>query len=265
MKRLLYWITRGVLLTAIIGSANSCRKDSPEDDFPGKMVLEPREFFSGKDRHVALYAVTTEEYPCSNFLIGYNCTTTNGSTIIEFKGVQLADDCITIMGPAKAFIDLGHITEASGKVVFEISQETVRSVFQTTADYLKIIITEGTSTRLAFSETMMHRLPANYVWGYAHAKTAVNDGAYDIFLNKLQQSGAEKRSLAPGNYGFIRVTEDENIIIFDRKDKIEAEYSFVFFYDNDFQLLQSIAENFRDEFVITLYSAKGDHFHNQKL
>lgn len=265
MNRLLYWITRGVFLTAIIGSTSSCSKDLPADDFPGKIVLEPREFFSGKDRHIALYAVTTEEYPCSNFLIGYNRSTTNGGTVIEFKGVQLADDCITIMGPAKAFIDLGLITEASGKMVFEISQEMVRSVFQTTAEYLKIIITEGGSTRLAFSETMMHRLPENYVWGYAHAKTAVGDDAYTVFLNKLHQSGAEKISLEPGNYGFIRVTEDKNMIIFDRKGQIESEHSFVFAYDDDFQILQSIAENFRDEFVIILYSAKGDHFHNQKF
>ncbi len=240
----------------------ACQREPEMDDFSGKLMVELREVFNGEERQMALYVVTLEEYPCANFQIAYTYTHVAGRRMIIFEGIELSEACITAFGPARTFIGLGDMQEGSHDVHMEINRETIITSFEVKEDLLKMSVLGGYSPYLDFYEKVMHRLSAEHVWGYVHAKMPGAETDYSDFFAQLWQAQAEEETLPPGNYGFFRIGE-EYFVLFDHIHHYMPENPIVIRFDGDFQVLREIALEFSEEYVIALYSGKGDVFLNQ--
>ncbi len=232
------------------------------DDFSGKLMVELREVFAGESRQMALFVVTLEEYPCTNFEIEYTYTSVAGRRMILFEGIGLSEACLTAFGPARAFIGLGEMQEGSHDVHMEINRETIITSFDLNEDLLKLSVLGGYSPYLDFYEKEMHRLSADHVWGYVHSKMPGAETDYADFFARLWQVQAEEELLPPGNYGFFRIGEGY-FVLFDHINHYMPENPFVIKFDGDFQVLQQIALEFNDEYMVSFYSGKGDVFFNQ--
>lgn len=233
------------------------------DEFPGSLIVELRESFVENERIPAIYVVTQEEFPCANFYIDYTYSHTEGQRNIRFNRLVLPGNCLTAFGRAKAFIELESMHDGIHNVHLEVNNDKLLTEFHLATDILTVEMPLGKIWSIQFPETMMHRLSDDYVWGYVHAIAPQSHNDYSQFFKQLTEAGAEEKQLEPGNYGFFRVGED-SFVLFVHEMHFHPETPFVLLFDNDFQTLTDIAYSFSDDFVIVLYSAKGDVYHNQQ-
>lgn len=83
------------------------------------------------------------------------------------------------------------------------------------------------------------------------------------FFQDLWGIGAKEESLEPGNYGFFRVTEDD-WYIFEHMQQYRPQNPFVFQFDEAFDQLCTLADEYSEHYVIVLYDTQGHYHHNQQ-
>ncbi len=252
-----------ILFLAVASLFYACQKETEMDEFPGSLIVELRESFVNNERIPALYVVTQEEFPCANFYIDYTYSHADGQRKIRFNRLVLPGNCLTAFGRAKAFIELESMSEGIHPVYFEVNKNELLTEFHLDEDSLTVDMPLGKIGSILFAENIMYRLPDKYVWGYIHAKAPQSHNDYSQFFQQLLEAGAEEKHLEPGNYGFFRIDE-ESFVLFVHEMHFHPETPFVLLFDNDFEILTDIAYGLNDDFVIVLYSAKGDVYHNQQ-
>lgn len=241
----------------------SCNKEDESAEFSGHLSIELRKFFGNGTRNTALLVVSREEYPCSNFEIKYETSLSGNRKLINFSGIKLYDACVTSVGPAKAYIDLGAIPPGSqDDLVFVVNNESVSTSLTGDHEIIALDVVKGDNTYIEIKNARITRLPGNFIWGYIHSKA--DDGEVDgeSFCQSLWDAGVVKEELPPGNYGFFSIS-DGKFELFESEYTYLAENYFLGSYDGEFGMLKDIAVEFREEYVIAIYSGLGDIFHNQ--
>ncbi len=241
----------------------ACQKDDEIHDLSGMMLLELREHLVNGERQMALYAETREEYPCLNFYLEYSYTKDSDSRHIHFEGVRAPRVCLTAIGRAKAFLSLGEMEEGKHEVQFLINEEFLVSNFLVSEDVLEVKMISDSPEFLEFREKEMHRLGDNHAWGYIHPKSGDQEKEIETFMQELWDMGAIEESLDPANYGFFRITQ-EAWHFFDHLQEYKPQNPFVFLFDDGFEALTTLADNYSDHFVIVLYDTQGNYYHNQR-
>ncbi len=242
---------------------NGCRKNDSLVDFPVALSLELREVFHDNARHTALFVSTVQEYECINYEIEYLYTKTIQHRYIEFTGIYLPSTCATAIGPATAHIVLGEMDADRHDVLFGIEKHIMKTTFDVDDSNIQVVVDEGETEFLDFVEYTLNRLPEDFVWGYVIARSSANQNSFDDFFDKFWNTGATHEDLPAGNYGFFRITEDKDMILFSYDVSYYPEHYFVCTFDDDFYKLQSVAESFSAYYIIVLFSARGDYYHNQ--
>lgn len=241
----------------------ACQKDDEMHDLSGTVVLELREHAVNGDRQMALYAETREEYPCLNFYIEYSYIKDSDSRHIHFEGVRAPRVCLTAIGPAKAFMGLGKMEEGEHELQFLINEELSISKFLVSEEEVEVKMISASPEFLEFREKVMYRLGDNHAWGYIHAKSSDQEKEIEAFMDELWAMGAIEESLDPANYGFFRITQ-EAWHFFDHLQEYQPQNPFVFLFEDGFESLTTLADNYSDHFVIVLYDTQGNYYHNQR-
>ncbi len=262
MNRLLFIVMMHISLLLAFSLA-ACQKDGDMHDLSGTVVLELREHAPDGLRKLGLYAETREEYPCLNFEIEVDYTHTSDSRHIHFLGVKAPRICLTAIGPARTFIDLGEMDEGAHELQFMLNEEYSVVNLVVTEDHVEVKMISAHPEFLEFKEHEMHRLADNHAWGYIHAKSAEPDKEVEAFFQELWELGAVEETLDPGNYGYFRVTE-EAWYYFDHLHQYQPQNPFVVQFDDDFSQLIDLADEYSDHFVIVLYDTQGSYHHNQQ-
>lgn len=252
-----------VLMPVCLLFLSGCRKNDSLIDFPVALTLELREVFLNDARHTALFVSTVQEYECINYEIEFQYTQTTQHRHIAFTGIYVPSTCATAIGPATAYILLGEMDTDRHDVLFDIDKDLLKTAFDVDDSSIHVVVEEGETELLDFVEYTMKRLPEDYVWGYIIARSSANQNSFDDFFDKLWNTGALPQDLPPGNYGFFRITEDKEMILFSYDVSYCPDHFFICTTDNDFYKLQAVAESFSAHYVIVLFSARGDYYHNQ--
>ncbi len=244
-------------------SLAACQKDEDMHDLSGPVMLELREYAPEGERKFGLYAETKEEYPCLNFLIDYDLTHTSEGRHLHFLGVKAPTVCLTALGPAKSFVDLGEMDDGLHQLQFMLNEEYSEVNLLVSEEVIEVNMVSAHPGSLMFSEREMYRLDDNYAWGYIHAKSTKPDKEMGVFFQDLWELGATEESLDPGNYGFFRITKDA-WYFFEHMQQYQPQNPFVFQFDEQFDQLCTLADDYSAYFVIVLYDVQGHYHHNQQ-
>lgn len=241
----------------------ACQKEEEMHDLSGVVVLELREHAPDGERKLGLYAETKDEYPCLNFLIDYELSHSSDVRHLHFPGVKAPTVCLTALGPAKALIDLGGMDDGLHHLQFLLNEEYSEVKLQVSDTLVEVNIVSIHPGSLEFREKVMFRIDDNHAWGYIHAKSTKPDKEMAAFFQDLWDIGAKEKNLDPGNYGFFRITDD-NWYFFDHMQQYRPQNPFVFQFDEDFDLLRTLADDYSEHYVIVLYDTQGQYHHNQQ-
>lgn len=129
-----------------------------------------------------LKLMSTEIYPCINFILSTTQFINGNELIIRFDNIDISDICFTAFGPAVSYIDLpentDHITLLNGskidKYAVEINQEKVN-----------MTLIERNFTNSLYEKTF--RYPENS-FAYVCGTNTNNTEIYTDFLNILKQN-----------------------------------------------------------------------------
>ncbi len=244
-------------------SLAACQKDKDMHDLSGTVMLELRELAADGERKFGLYAETKEEYPCLNFLIDYDLTHTSDGTHLHLSGVKAPTVCLTALGPAKAFVDLGKMDDGLHQLQFMLNEEYSEVNLLVSKEVVMANMVTIHPVSLEFSEHEMYRLADNHAWGYIHAKSTKPDKEMGAFFQELWELGATEENPDPGNYGFFRITEGA-WHYYDHMHQYQPQNPFVFQFDDAFEQLSDLADDYSAHYVIVLYDALGQYHHNQQ-
>jgi len=244
-------------------SLAACQKDDEMHDLDGVVLLELREHAPDGERKLGLYAETKDGYPCLNFLIDYELTHASDGIHLHFLGVKAPTFCLTALGPAKAFVDFGKLDHGVHQLQFQLNKEHSDGSLLVSETLVELDIAHMQPASLKLKDYEMRRLQDNHAWGYIHAKSTKPDKEMAAFFDDLWEIGAEKESLDPGNYGFFRITKDD-WYFFEQKQQYRPQNPFVFQFDEAFDHLCVLADDYSEHFVIVLYDTQGHYHHNQQ-
>ncbi len=244
-------------------SLAACQKDDEMYDLDGVVMLELREYATDGERKLGLYAETKDGYPCLNFLIDYELTHVSDGIHLHFLGVKAPTVCLTAIGPAKAFVDFGKMDDGLHQLHFKLNNEHSQGSLLVSETLMELNIASMPPASLVFKEHEMVRLENYHAWGYIHAKSTKPDMEMAAFFEDLWDIGAKKESLEPGNYGFFRITE-ENWYFFENMQQYRPQNPFVVQFDEEFDQLCDLADDYSEQFVIVLYNTWGHYHHNQQ-
>ncbi len=241
----------------------ACNKEDEKAVFSGHLSIELRKFFENGQKNTALHVVSIEEYPCSNFQIKYETSQSGSSQVISFEGIRLYDACVTSVGPAMAFIEIGQALPGTHHdLVFIVNDESVSTSLIGEQDKVFLDLVKGDNPFIEIRNEQVKRVPGNFVWGYIHGKAGITDIDSSIFYDSLWDAGVVKKNLPPGNYGFFRIG-DEKLELFDQGHSNFHENYFLGEFEDDFDTLEDIAREFSEDYVIAIFSGAGEIFHNQ--
>ncbi len=261
MIRIAFYIIFCISLLMVL-SLSACQKEDDMHDLSGVVMLELREVCVDGERLIALYAETREQYPCLNFFIDYEVTKELQQRSVHFKGLHVPKICLTAIGPAKAFIELGKMQKGQHPTDILLNEDHVKTFFHLSEDLLHVEIRSDNAESLEFVEYDMHRLSDAYHWGYMQVLQTEPDKNVEDFLEDLWDAGAQAVSLESGNYGFFRIQED-NIILFDDMHQRKVQNPLLFVFDGDIEVLTGLADDYSETLAISFSNPKGEHYHNQ--
>lgn len=262
MNRLFFIIITHVTLLLAFSMA-ACQKDEDIHDLSGTVVLELREHAADGLRKLGLYAETKEEYPCLNFAIEFEYTQASNSRHIHFLGVKAPRVCLTALGPAKTFLNLGEMDDGVHELQFMLNEEYSVVNLLVSEELVEVKMISAHPKFLIFREHELYRLTNSHAWGYIHAKSTEPDKEMELFFLDLWDLGATEETLEPGNYGYFRIT-DEAWYYFDHMHQYQPQNPFVIQFDDEFDQLRDLADEYSEHFVIVLYDAQGHYHHNQQ-
>lgn len=122
MKFVLYSCTTILLLTTIL---TSCTKEKASnlglgatEEISSNIRVRFGEDPYNPDKKLAFIGKTEKNYPCSNYIIGYNLTTEQNTIKISFININKPGICATAFGPATCSIPVENISDGDYKVQF---------------------------------------------------------------------------------------------------------------------------------------------------
>lgn len=243
---------------------SACQQEDDMHDLSGVVMLELRETCVDQERHVALYAETREQYPCLNFFIEYAVIQGSSQTNVYFKGLQVPKICLTALGPAMAIVETGLMNPGQHPVNFHLNEEDLNTLFHLSEDLLQVELLSDNVEFLEFTELEMHRLSDYHYWGYIQVLRSDSDKNAADFYEDLWDAGAQPVSLEPGNYGFFRIKEEEETILFDGTYHRKVQNPLLFQFDGDVDVIRDLANDYSENLAISFSNPLGEHHDNQQ-
>lgn len=171
MYRIFFIIIMHMSFLLALGLA-ACQKDEEMHDLDGAVMIELREHAPEGQRMIGIYAETKDAYPCLNFLIDYTLAHIAEGRHLHFHGVKAPSICLTALGPARAFVDLGDMDGGLHQLQILLNEEYSEVNLLVSKTQVSVNIVSMEPGSLEFSEHEMLRLGDKHTWGYIHPKSS---------------------------------------------------------------------------------------------
>lgn len=249
------------ILIALLSSAG-CEKTTNYDYqlVDSDIVIRMREELGNPKRSFELVLQTDKAYPCINYSLITNSTTTTDRISIEVLGINAPTICFTAIGPAGSTIPVSIIQNKSYDIEFKIGTNisTGRLICAPNEFTLQMY----DLLQIKIDGPVLKRVPAYTIWGTVgyHSSTTINK--VNDFINSLVTAGASGINLEDGNYNYFEI-EDGNI-----KEPANSGYwftkTFVYNFAGDKNLVRSIvkdySKNYGDLMSISVYGDMGEEY-----
>jgi len=261
MKRFIYTIISLLLLMS------SCKKDAPIEnidsdiEFDTDIKIKMKETLDSSKRTLQFYCFTEKEYGCANYGIKSTFNYSSNSIEIDFKEVLFSDFCLTAFGPARTTIDLGTISNGIYKLNIKVGKNNSEGQIVVTSNSYSILLTN--QSQLQLTNSPLHRIPTNTIWGTIGYHTSFSDTLVQSFIDSLLYLGATVQTYEPGDYDYFQIDSSGQILPPQNYGNWIVR-PYIFRYSGNTADLKTLLENFGtyygNSMNIFLYTTKGEEF-----
>ena len=149
------------------------------------------------ERSLKFECRTQESYRCSNFAIDCSLQQRQGAIRLDFNRVIEPNICLTSIGPARAYFDLGALATGTTSLDLRSALGNVNGTIEVSEGSYRALVSEGP---VLFDDATLRRIPEGTVWGmFGYARPEMQPVAQAV-IDEMVSLGATPRRLAAGRY-----------------------------------------------------------------
>jgi hypothetical protein len=253
---------KAIFLLIIFLSSISCEK-TPNYEYQlieSDILIRMSEELGNPIRSFKFGLQTDKAYPCINYSLITNSTTTDDKISVEVFGINAPTVCLTAIGPASSAIPVTSIQNKTYDIEFKIGTNISTGKLICTSNEFKLQMND--LLQIKINGPVLKRVPVNTIWGTVgyHNSTSIDE--VNKFINSIKAAGASEVTLEDGNYNYFEI---ENGKI---KEPTNSGYwftkTFIYKFSGDKNLIRSIVKdygkNVGDLLSITVHGDKGEEF-----
>lgn len=145
--------------------------------------------------------LTDSLYGCANYSIDFVLTSSADSFDLTFTEITPPTVCLPAFAPAFAIVNIGSVP--NGTYQFPITVNTIVAAAQLIVTDSTIQIVNGDSTWTNIHRPLLHRVPANLIWGQVGYNLAGDFDSANSYFDSLVSAGAVPETLSAGSYGYF--------------------------------------------------------------
>lgn len=242
----------------------SCKKQSTSDSkIDSDIVINVREQLNNGQQTLLLTCDTEKIYGCGNYGLHYKLNKTANKIDISFEGIIKPNICLTSLGPATAFIDLGKVAAGVYQLNIKTNGKLSKGELVVTPDSYTISIPNRTQIQLP--QPILPRIPANTIWGTIGYHTASSETIAQSVVDALIQAGATARTYTQGNYWYFNIDANGKILP-PKNHGYWFVKPFILQYGGDIDklktLLQQIKAQHGNNLYVTVNTSNGEVLRN---
>jgi len=243
-------------------SSISCEKTTSYEYqlIDSDIVIRMSEELGNPTRSFELGLQTDKAYPCINYSLITNSTSTTDKISIEVLGINAPTICLTAIGPAGSTIPITNVQNKSYDIDFKIGNNISTGKLICTSNEFKLQMND--LLQIKINGPILKRVPVNTIWGTVGYHNSTTIDKVNDFISSIKAAGASEVNLEDGNYNYFEI---ENGKI---KETTSSGYwftkTFVYKFSGDKNLVRSIvkdySKNFGDLMSISVYGDMGEEF-----
>ena len=240
----------------------------PVNTLGSEVELSMTEFVEEDERTLTLKFLTRKDFPCINYRIKNTLIMDDQSINITLEKVEKADVCLDAIGPASAFVELGHLPNKEYNLNIQLGESIIKSGTLTVSkDAYHIEMHDYESVELVNPD--LQRIPDQAVWGLIKYEMNDNNKKFSKYFDQvMDRAGASDKKFAEGQYGYFEVGADGGITQPQEAKEDVVEQRFLFDFNGDADDLKMVLKQVNSTYKdvqIRLYNAQGREFRNWDL
>lgn len=248
-----------LVIIIFLWTTTSCRKNKAGTEKINDKVnayMSPASEKYGNKQPFSIACRTEERYPCSNYSIIYNMSSSGNTFDIELEHVKTQEICLTAIGPATCTVPIGDVEDGNYNLNFFLNGR--KNSYQLTVTDKSYSISGNSSTvaenqkYVDITEKILMKIPADIYWGKMWDHTGDNmQPAYRWLDSALSSKGAVATKLEAGNYFYFKVDKSGVPVSDDGSKSINYVYKYTGAIDD----LKPIFKHFADTVSVRLQNA----------
>ena len=199
-------------------------------------------------RSVQLRCVTDSIFPCANFLIEYDLSTTSNTLALTFTRISDLTFCLDGFAPAAAIVILGVLANISYDFPITVNSLTLPAQLILTDSTIEI--TGGDSTWTNIVRPVLYRVPANIIWGEVGYNDPILRDSALTFFDSLISLGATPDTLSSGHYGYFFIDSSsaiDSILELGPSIGTNSVFSYIYSYAGDTTALSNLVTAYQNQ------------------
>ncbi len=199
-------------------------------------------------RSVQLRCVTDSIFPCPDFLIEYNLSTTSNTLALTFTKISKPTLCPDGFAPAAAIVSLGVLASISYDFPITVNSLTLPAQLILTDSTIEIL--NGDSTWTDVVRPVLYRVPANTIWGEVGYNDPVLRDSALTFFDSLTSLGATPATLSSGHYGYFFIDNTntiDSILELGPSIGTDSLFSYIYNYIGDTTALSNLVTAYQNQ------------------
>ncbi|MCH9023729.1 MAG: hypothetical protein IH931_00185 [candidate division Zixibacteria bacterium] len=198
-------------------------------------------------RNVELRCVTDSIFPCANFLIEYDLSTTSNTLALAFTRISDPIICLDAFAPAAAIVSLGDLANISYDFPITVNSLTIPAQLILTDSTIEIVGGDSTWTHIV--RPVLYRVPASTIWGEVGYNAFARDSAL-TFFDSLASLGATPETLSTGHYGYFFIDSTsaiDSILELGPSIGTDSLFSYIYRYTGDTTALSNLVQDYENQ------------------
>lgn len=230
------------------------------------LVINLSENLAPSQRTLTFNCSTEKIYGCMNFRIINRVRVGLGSIAIWFDGIDNPHICLTALGPARANIELGTLTNGNYNITISTAKQITQATLDVTAD--RYVIVYKPNLHVSFEHRILYRVPSTTYWGFIGYHRESSLRLAQEFVDSLRRLGTQPVRLSNGYYGYFETDSSGNIIT-----PNNLGYYFVKPFAHRFvgdslairSLVKRFGKSLGDSLTIRVYGSRGEAYYSWVL
>lgn len=240
-----------LLLVSVLMVVTGCQrapKTPPEVvmRYDGKYTVDMYEWTEAAGRHLVFRIYTIDSFGCTNYYIKAATSTSPGVIQVTIDGVTMPRDCSP--GRARAFNSSTDLSLANGSYMLSIKNLDRTEYGTLTVTDSAYILSYDDTNNVSFTNKVVHRLPANTIYGMLYADDTVTFTQAQDLIDSIQYYGATAFTGDTGNYGLITVLPGNTYMMEDDGTWQQPYKRFIYNYPGDIGVLKDLMRRYRDRY-----------------